>query len=115
MSVVVRLLQSLPLIIFLAVLAGVIYLVVSWVKSPARAKEILIEFFTVFTIGLCVFFALATAYTLLEHNQPIFELAVSFLVVAAVALGITQLCRWRFIKHNPHYKYKRTRAKLLRK
>lgn len=114
MSLVVRLLQSLPLIIFLAVLAGVIYVVVAWWKSPARAKEILIEVFTVLNIALSIFFALASAYALLENNNPVLELTVSFLIVALVALAITRICRWRFIKHNPHYAKKRQRAKLLR-
>lgn len=106
MAIVVRVLQSLPLIIFLVVLALVIYFVVSWLRSPQRAKEVLIQFFTVFNIILSVFFGLASLYALFEHNDPVLELTASFLVVALLALGITRICRARFVKNNPHYKDK---------
>jgi uncharacterized membrane-anchored protein len=103
MAIIARLLQSLPLVIFLAVLAVVIYFFVSWVRTPQRAKEVLIRVFTILNIVLSAFFLLASAYAFFEHNQPVLELTVSFLVVALVALGITRICRWRFVKNNPHY------------
>lgn len=103
MAVVVRLMQSLPLIIALVVLALVVYFVVSWLRSPTRAKEILIQFFTVLTIVLSVFFALASIYAWFENNEPVLELTVSFLVVSLLALGITRICRRVFLKHHPHY------------
>lgn len=106
MSIVVRLLQSLPLVIFLVVLALVVYFVVSWLRSPTRAKEVLIQFFTVFTLVLSAFFVLASIYAWFEHNGAVLELTLSFLVVALIAFGITRLCRWRFVKHHPHYKDK---------
>lgn len=106
MAIVVRLLQSLPLVIVLLVLACVIYFVVSWLRSPTRAKEILIQFFTVLNCVLSVLFALASAYALFEGNWTVLELTGSFLVVALLALAITRICRWRFVKHNPHYKDK---------
>jgi hypothetical protein len=104
MALVVRLLQSLPLIIFLAVLAVVVYLFVSWVKSPLRAKEILIKMFTVLTGVLSVLFALASIYAFSEGNMKVLEVTASFLIVAAVALVITRICRWRFVRHHPQYK-----------
>lgn len=113
MGVIVRLLQSLPLVIFLAILALVIYFVVAWLRSPMRAKEILIQFFTVLTLVLSGFFLLASAYALFEDNGPVLELTVSFAVVSLVALGITRLCRWRFVKHHPHYKNKSMHVKFL--
>lgn len=54
MALVARLLQSVPLVIALVVLAIVVYVFVAWVKSPLRAKEILIKLFTVITIVLSV-------------------------------------------------------------
>ena len=56
MALVARLLQSLPLVIVLVILALVIYFVVSWARSPERAKEVLIKFFTVFNSILLIFF-----------------------------------------------------------
>ena len=50
MGLIVRMLQSLPLVIVLVILAIVIYFVVSWMHSPTKAKEVLIRFFTVISI-----------------------------------------------------------------
>lgn len=113
MSIVVRLLQSLPLVILLIVLALVIYFVVSWLRSPTRAKEILIQFFTVITLVLSAFFLLASAYAFFESNWAVLELTGSFLVVSVLALAITRFCRWRFVKHNPHYKDKSMHVRFL--
>ena len=87
MALVARLLQSVPLVIALVVLAIVVYVFVAWVKSPLRAKEILIKLFTVITIVLSV--------------------------VSLVALGITRICRWRFVKRHPQYKNKAMPTKYL--
>lgn len=113
MALVVRLLQSLPLVIVLVILALVIYFVVSWARSPERAKEVLIKFFTVFNSILSIFFLLATAYAFFEGNQPVLDLTVSFLVVAVLALVITRVCRWRFVKNHPHYTDKSQRVTFL--
>lgn len=113
MAIIARIFQSVPLVIALVVLALVVYLFVAWVKSPLRAKEILIKVFTVLTIVLSVAFGLASLYALLEHNMVVLEVTVSFLVVALVALGITRLCRWRFIKNHPQYKNKALPTKYL--
>lgn len=113
MAIVVRLMQSLPLVIFLVVLALVIYFAVSWSRSPTRAKEILIQFFTVFTLVLSGFFTLASIYAWFENNGAVLELTTSFLVVSLIALGITRICRRVFLKHHPHYKDKGMDVKFL--
>ncbi len=113
MGILVRMLQSLPLMIVLAVLALVIYFVVSWMKSPTRAKEILIQFFTVLSLIISGIFLLVSLYAFIEHNQTVLELTGSFFIVGLFALIITRICRWRFVKHHPHYKDKSTRVKFL--
>lgn len=46
MGLIARLSRVVPLVLLLAVAAGVIYLVVTYRHSPARAKEVLIAVFT---------------------------------------------------------------------
>lgn len=102
-----------PLVIALVVLAIVVYVFVAWVKSPLRAKEILIKLFTVITIVLSVAFGLASLYAFFEHNVKVLEITGTFLVVSLVALGITRICRWRFVKRHPQYKNKAMPTKYL--
>ncbi len=97
--------RSLPLMIALVILAVVIYFVIAWRRTPARAKEILIKVFTVLCSAIAIFFALASIYALVDQNTPVFELAVSCAVVGLVGLGVTLVCRYFFKKHNPHYKH----------
>lgn len=103
MSIAIRLIQSLPLLVALAVLAGVVYLFVSWQQSPTRAKEILVKLFTVLTSVLCVVFLLACGYAAIEGNQAVLEFFGAFLAVSAAALLITLACRARFRKNHPNY------------
>lgn len=110
MNILVRLARSLPLVILLAALAAVVYFVVSWHRSPERAKEVLIKLFTVLTSILTTFFCLASAYAIFEANQPVLDLAASFAAVSALALVVTRLCRWRFVKNHPNYRFKPTRT-----
>lgn len=113
MALLVRLLQSLPLVIFLIILAVVVYFVVSWLRSPRHAKAALIKLFTVLNCILSVVFALASAYALLEHNGTVLELTASFLAVAVIALIITRICRWRFVKNNPNFRWGTSEAHYL--
>lgn len=113
MALLVRMLQLLPLVIALVILAIVIYFVVSWMHSPTRAKEVLIQFFTVISSIISVLFLLASAYAFLEHNQAVLDLTVPFLIVGVGALVITRICRWRFVKHHPHYKDKSMHVRFL--
>ena len=106
MAIIVRLLQAWPLIVVLGLLAVVVYFVVSWAKSPTRAKEVLIKLFTVLTGVLAVLFTLASLYAFFEHNINVLELVGSFDIIVVVALLITRICRWRFVKNHPNYKDK---------
>ena len=103
MGVLVRLARALPLVLALAVLAAVLYVAISWTRSPNRAKEILIKLFTVLSAVLSVIFGLACAYALFEDNVAVLELAAAFLGVSMLTLLITRLCRQRFIRNHPNY------------
>lgn len=106
----VRIFRSLPLVVFLAVLAVVVYLIVVYRSSPNRAKEVLIRLFTWIGIALTAFFALACLYAFLEHNATAFDFAFGFLVVALLTLVITWICRAVFLRHNPKYRNKATKT-----
>ncbi len=103
-NLVARLSRSIPLLIALVLLAVIVYFVVSWRSSPTRAKEVLIKLFCVLCSALSVFFVLASLYALVDSNQPVLELAISFAVVGVLGLIITLICRWRFKKNHPHYR-----------
>lgn len=111
----VRLTRALPLLAILAVVAVVVYLVVSWRRSPARAKEILIKAFTAINGVLSAFFALASIYALVDRNLDVFDLFFTFFLTAAIALGITLICRAVFLKHNPAYRFKPVKATPIRR
>ena len=111
----VRLFRALPLLAILAVLAGVVYVFVSWRRSPVRAKEILIKLFTALNGTLSIFFALASLYAWGDGNTDVLELFLSFLLVALIALAITRICRAVFLKHNPGYREKPMRTKKIRR
>lgn len=103
---IARLSRIVPLLIVLAVVAGVVYIVAAWRYSPNRAKELLIKIFTVITGALSAFFLLACVYAWIEHNEAVFDLAFSFLLTALIGLGVTRLCRVVFLRHNPAYRIK---------
>ena len=109
----VRLVRAIPLLIALAIVAGVVYLVASWRYSPARAKELLIKVFTVLNGALCAFFGIATLYALGEANRDVMDLTATFLAAVAIALAITRICRAVFLKNNPAYRAKPMKAKKL--
>ncbi|MCI8468015.1 MAG: sodium/proton-translocating pyrophosphatase [Eggerthellaceae bacterium] len=112
---VARLSRTVPLIIALAVIAGVIYLVVTYRHSPARAKEVLIRVFTWLTGVLSAFFGLVSLYAWFEHNDGVLDLGLSFLAVALVGLGVTRWCNHVFLKHHPSYKKKPVKATVKRR
>lgn len=106
----IRLTRIVPFLIFLALLAGVVYLVALFKYSPPRAKEILIRLFT-WLMGIFTgFFGLATLYALLEQNMWVFDLMVSFFITALIGLVVTRACNYAFLKHHPEYKKKPQRA-----
>lgn len=108
---IARLSRIVPLLIVLAVVAGIVYLVAAYRHSPNRAKEILIKMFTVITGVLSAFFLLACAYAWLERNEPVFDLAFSFLLTALIGLAVTLICRAVFLRHNPAYRIKPTKTR----
>ncbi len=115
MGLVARFSRVIPLVIALAAIAAVIYLVVTYRHSPARAKEVLIRVFTWITGVLSVFFGLVTLYALAEANAGVLDLGASFLVVALVGLAITRWCNHLFLKHHPSYKKKPVKAAVKRR
>lgn len=110
MGLIARLSRIVPLIILLALVAGVIYLVVTYRHSPARAKEVLIQVFTWVCGIISGFFALASVYAFFDHAPAVLDLTLSFMVVGLVGLAITRLCNRRFLKNNPNYRKKRLTA-----
>lgn len=110
MSLLVRLSRVVPLVIILALIAVVAYLVISYRRSPARAKEILITIFTWLCGIITAFFAIVSLYALFEGNEAVLDLAVSFMAVGIIGLAITRVCNYVFLKHNPHYKDKAQKA-----
>lgn len=110
MGLLARLSRIVPLVILLAVVAGVIYLVVTYRHSPARAKEVLIHVFTWVCGVISGFFALASVYAYFDHAPAVLDLTLSFMVVGLVGLAITRLCNGRFLKHHPNYRKKRLAA-----
>ena len=83
---IARLSRIVPLLILLAVVAGIVYLVATYRYSPSRAKEILIKMFTWLTGVLSAFFLLVTLYALLERNEAVLDLSASFLATTVIGL-----------------------------
>ena len=107
---IARLSRIIPLLLILAVVAGIVYLVATFKYSPSRAKEILIKMFTWLTSVLSVFFLLVTLYALFESNGAVIELGASFLATALIGLAITRVCNAVFLKHHPDYRHKPMKA-----
>lgn len=99
----IRLYRILPLLILLAVVAAVVYVIMSFRYSSDRAKATLITVFTWLTIALSIVFAIATLYAVFEQNGTVIELAGSLLATTLIGLGITRLCNHIFKKNHPHY------------
>ena len=106
MSMLIRLYRSLPLVVILVILAIIIYLVMAQVRTPVRAKEVLIKVFTWISGIIIGFFGIVSLYALFERNNAVLDLSVGFMLVGVIALTITLLCRYLFRKHHPHYKRK---------
>ena len=99
----IRLYRILPLLILLAVVAAVVYVIMSFRYSSDRAKATLITVFTWLTIALSIVFAIATIYAVFEQNGTVIELAGSLLATTLIGLGITRLCNHIFKRNHPHY------------
>jgi len=109
----IRLYRILPLILVLAIVAVVVYFILSWSKSPNKAKEILIRVFTWITIGISIFFGIVTLYAVFEQNTPVIELAGSCLGVGLVGLLITRICNHVFRKNHPNFRVVAGKATLV--
>lgn len=99
----IRLYRIVPLLLLMAVIAAVVYLIMSFRYSSERAKVTLIHVFTWLCAILSVFFGIITVYALFEHNQPVIELFGSCLAVTLIGLGITRICNAVFDRNHPHY------------
>ena len=99
----IRLYRILPLLVVMAVVAVVVYLIMSFRYSSERAKATLITVFTWLCGILSVFLAIVTLYALLEQNQPVIELAGSCLAVTVIGLIVTRICNHIFRKNHPRY------------
>jgi len=110
MGLLARLSRIVPLLLIMAVVAIVIYLVVTYRHSPTRAKV-----FTWLNVVIIAFFGLASLYALFESHAGVLDLALSFAIVGLVCLGITRWCNHVFLKHNPHYRDKRQAARVIRR
>lgn len=99
----IRLYRIIPLLILLAVIAVVVYLIMSFRYSSERAKAALIKVFTWLCAILSVFFTLVTLYAVFEHNDTVIELAGSCLATTLVGLVITRICNRIFKKNHPRY------------
>ena len=107
MGFLARLSRVVPLLIVMAVAAGLIYVVVTYRHSPARAKEVLIKIFTWFNGIVVGFFALVSVYAFFDNAPAVLDLSLSFMVVGLVGLLVTRLANWRFLAHHPIDRNKR--------
>ena len=110
MGFLARLSRVVPLLIVMAVAAGLIYVVVTYRHSPARAKEVLIKIFTWFNGIVVGFSALVSVYAFFDNAPAVLDLSLSFMVVGLVGLFVTRLANWRFLAHHPNYRKKRLAA-----
>lgn len=106
----IRLYRILPLIIVLAVVALVVYIIMSFRYSSNKAKAIMIKVFFWLFVVLSVIFLAITIYALLDKNVAVAELFGSCLAVTVIGLGITLICRAIFKKNHPYYGEKVTEA-----
>jgi len=99
----IRLYRIIPLLIVLAIIALVVYLVMSFRYTSNVAKKALIDIFTWLNIVLSGVFLIVLLYALFEGNQLVIELGASFLATTLIGLGITRLCNFIFKKNHPNF------------
>ncbi len=99
----IRLYRILPLLVVLAVVAVIVYLIMSFRYSSDKAKAALIKVFTWLCGILSIAFGVITVYALFEQNQPVVELVGSCLAVTLIGLVITRICNYIFKKNHPRY------------
>lgn len=112
---VARLTRLLPIFFGIAIAAMALYVYVSIVHTPVKAKELLIKIFTILFGMTTLFFLFATLYALLDSGRPeAVELMASFLIPFAGGLIITLICRAIFLRNHPAYKLKPVRAETIK-
>ena len=99
----IRLYRILPLLVLLAVVALVVYLIMSFRYSSERAKATLIRVFTWLCAVLSIVLGIITLYALFEHNQPVIELFGSCLAITLIGLVVTRICNAVFRRNHPRY------------
>ena len=99
----IRLYRILPLLAVMALVAVVVYLIMSFRYSSEKAKAVLIKVFTWMCAILSVAFGIITLYAAFEQNQPVIELAGSCLAVTLIGLVVTRICNYIFKKNHPRY------------
>lgn len=102
-ALLARLSRIAPLLILLLVIAGVVYIVMSFRYSSDRAKATLIKIFTWLTAILSIGFAIVTIYALFEQNTMVLEMFASFMATTLIGLIITRICNAVFKRNHPHY------------
>ena len=102
-ALLARLSRIAPLLVVLLVIAGVVYVVMSFRYSSERAKATLIKVFTWLMGILSIGFAVVTLYSLFEQNTMVFEMFASFLATTLIGLGVTRICNAVFKRNHPHY------------
>lgn len=100
---IARLTRLLPIFAGIIVGAFVLYFVLAWLTTPTRAKGVMIKLFLALTGVVSAFFLLAILYAFIDGNMVAAEFAFTFLAPALVGLGITLVCRYIFLKHNPSF------------
>ena len=85
MGFLARLSRVVPLLIVMAVAAGLIYVVVTYRHSPARAKEVLIKIFTWFNGIVVGFFALVSVYAFFDNAPAVLRSVAQLMVVGLAA------------------------------
>ena len=111
--IVIRLYRVLPLAIALAVIALVAYLVISYLRSPLRAKEVLIAVFSRLSAVGAAGCLLVTAYALLDGNGVFAELSGCCALIFLLALAVVLVCRAVFLRNHPEYRDRAEKARLI--
>lgn len=106
----VRLARSLPLVIVLLLIAGIIYVIAAWRTNANRAKLILIRAFLVLCSAVMLFFLGAAGYAAIDNNPIAVEIALTFMIPGVLGLVITLICRAVFLRHHPQYAQAPVRA-----
>lgn len=104
-------LRMLPVVVVLILIAVGLYYLLTKRKTENLAKEILIRIGIWFNLIVGGIFLLLTLYALLDKNLWIVEFFGSIIVVNLVFLAIALIAKHNFLKHRPHYQWKKIKLK----